>query len=300
MDRLGPPGLAGGMTTADNSATPDPARSGTFLVIGGTGTTGRRVAARLTALGLPVRVGSRGGDPRFDWHDPAGWDRVLDGVTALYLVPLDGERLTRPFLARAGERGVRRVVLLSGRGADIPGYLPGDNPLGTTHLDGEAALRESGLAWTVLRPGWFTQNFTEGFFAEAVRTGELRLPAGDGAVPFVDAEDIAAVAVAALTGEGHTGRAYELSGPRALTFAQAAAELSAASGRPLRYVPVSVAEFVRDQTASGVPEPEARWTAELFAPILRGEEERLSAGVRQALGREPRDFADALRAPGPA
>ncbi|MEU3522410.1 NAD(P)H-binding protein [Streptomyces sp. NPDC038707] len=267
-----------------------------FLVTGGTGTTGGRVVSLLRAQGAPVRVASRHGEPRFDWLDRTTWDRALDGVRAVYLVPLDGHLLTRPFVERAVRLGVERVVLLSGRGVDVPGYSGEANSAGATHVDGESAVRDSGVAWTILRPAWFAQNFSEGVFRDAVLAGELRLPAGDGAVSFVDAEDIAAVAVAALTEDGHAGRTYELSGPRALTLTEAVAEIAAATGRAVRYVPVPPGEFVAGLTARGWPAAAAEDYAEAVSPIRRGLDEHLSDGVRRALGRRPRDFTDYVRA----
>ncbi|MFE7458907.1 NAD(P)H-binding protein [Streptomyces sp. NPDC057554] len=267
-----------------------------ILITGGTGKIGSRVASRLRERGAPVRVGSRSGEPPFDWHDRATWDTALDGVKAVCLVPLDGELLTRPFVERAAQLGVERVVLVSGRGVDVPGYSGEANSAGATHVDGESAVRGSGLAWTVLRPAWFAQNFSEGLFLDAVLAGELRLPAGDGAASFVDAEDIAAVAVAALTEDGHAGQTYELSGPRALTLAEAAAEISGATGRELRYVPLPHEEFVGELTARGWPPAAAEDFAEAVGPIRRGMDSHLSDGVRRALGREPRDLTDFVKA----
>ncbi|MEV0387426.1 NAD(P)H-binding protein [Nonomuraea sp. NPDC050643] len=261
-----------------------------ILVVGGTGKTGGRVAARLRDRGDTVRVGSRSGERRFDWNDRSTWEHALEGTRAVYVVPFDGAVLTRPFVERAEAAGVERLVLLSGRGVDVPGYADPDAPAGATHIDGESAVRASALSWTILRPGWFAQNFSEGFFRDAVLSGELRLPAGDGAASFVDADDIADVAVAALTGDGHAGRTYELSGPRALTIAEAAAEISAATGRPLRYVPLSPDAFVTELTTQGWPESEAKEYADVMAPIRLGLDAHLSDGVRQALGRAPRDF----------
>ncbi|MFI6289515.1 NAD(P)H-binding protein [Streptomyces sp. NPDC051018] len=226
----------------------------------------------------------------------ATWDAALEGVKAVFLVPYDGELLTRPFVERAAELGVERVVLLSGRGVDVPGYSGEANIAGATHIDGKSAVRDGGVAWTILRPAWFAQNFSEGIFLDAVLAGELRLPAGDGAASFVDTEDIAAVAVEALTGEGHSGQTYELSGPRALTIAEAAAEISAATGRDLRYVPLSHDEFVAELTGQGWAAAEAEDFAEAVGPIRRGMDAHLSDGVRRALGREPRDFTEYVKA----
>jgi uncharacterized protein YbjT (DUF2867 family) len=267
-----------------------------ILVTGGTGKSGSRVVSQLRAQGASVRVASRSGEPQFDWLDRATWDSALDGVKAVYLVPIDGELLTRPFIERAVHLGVERVVLLSGRGVDVPGYSGEANIAGATHVDGESAVRDSGITWTILRPAWFAQNFSEGIFLDAILAGELRLPAGDGAASFIDAEDIAAVAVAALAEDGHGGQTYELSGPRALTIAEAIAEISQATGRDIRYVPLSPEEFVAELTGQGWPSAEAENYAEAVSPIRRGMDSYISDGVQRALGRQPRDFSDYVKA----
>ncbi len=267
-----------------------------ILVTGGTGKSGSRVVSQLRAQGASVRVASRSGEPQFDWLDRATWDFALEGVKAVYLVPIDGELLTRPFIERAVHLGVERVVLLSGRGVDVPGYSGEANIAGATHVDGESAVRDSGITWTILRPAWFAQNFSEGIFLGAILAGELRLPAGDGAASFIDAEDIAAVAVAALAEDGHGGQTYELSGPRALTIAEAIAEISQATGRDLRYVPLSPEEFVAELTGQGWPSAEAEDYAEAVSPIRRGMDSYISDGVQRALGRQPRDFSDYVKA----
>ncbi|WP_405820770.1 NAD(P)H-binding protein [Streptomyces sp. NBC_00838] len=262
-----------------------------ILVTGATGKSGRRVVGQLRSKGLPVRAAARNGEHAFDWTDSRSWDSALEGVRSLYLVQLDGTKLVRPFVERALRHGVRRIVLASGRGIDDPDYAKDSGGVLEGILDSEAAVRESGLEWTISRPGWFAQNFSEGFFADAVRTGELRLPAGDGGASFVDAEDIAAVVVAALTEDGHTGRTYELSGPRAVTLTEAAATISTAAGREIRYVPVSVAEYVADLVHQGLPAADAEAFADVVAPLREGRDAYVSDGVQRALGRAPRSFA---------
>jgi uncharacterized protein YbjT (DUF2867 family) len=262
-----------------------------ILITGGTGKVGTRVVSRLLRGNVAVRVGSRSGTPRFDWTDQNTWDGALHGSRTVFIVPHDGELLTRPFVQRARDFGIERIVLLSGRGVDVPGYAGDNNAAGKTHIDGEDAVRSCGLAWTILRPGWFAQNFSEGFFRDAVLAGEVRLPAGDGAVSFVDAEDIAAVAVAAMTEDGHEGQTYELSGPRALTIAAALGLISEATGRTVRYVPLTVEAFITHLEDAGWPKIDAEAYADAFVPIRRGMDEHLSDGVQHALGRPPRDFA---------
>lgn len=191
--------------------------------------------------------------------------------------------------------GVRRLVLASGRGIDDPDYAKDSGGVREGVLDSEAAVRESGLEWTISRPGWFAQNFSEGFFADGIRAGELRLPAGDGAAGFVDAEDIAAVVVAALTDDRHAGRIYELSGPRAVTLAEAVATISEATGRDIRYVPLSVEEYVVELVRQGVPPADARAFADVVEPLGKGTDAYVSDGVQRALGRPPRTFAEFAR-----
>ncbi len=265
----------------------DPGSDGTILVIGASGKTGRRVTERLQAAGRRVRPVSRSTDPRFDWQDDTTWAPALDGVDAVYMtyfpdLALPGAAETVDSFARlAVERGVRRLVLLSGRGEEGA-------------QKAERYLQESGADWTIVRCAFFYQNFDENF-ADSIRHGVLAMPAGDTAEPFVDADDIADVVVAALSADRHIGQLYELTGPRLLTLAQAAEELGAAIGREVRYVPVSAKEFGDELSAHGMPEKDATHLAELLTEVLDGRSAHLCDGVQRALGRAPRDFADYAR-----
>ncbi|NUW37726.1 NAD(P)H-binding protein [Nonomuraea sp. SMC257] len=256
----------------------------TTLVLGGTGKTGRRVIDRLTALGRPVRSGSRSSSPAFDWADLDGWPAVLQGVESMYVtyypdLAVPGSQADiRALTELAVQSGVRRMVLLSGRGEPEAQAC-------------ERIVQESGLEWTIVRCAWFMQNFNEGYLLDAVQAGVIALPAGDVAEPFVDADDIADVAVAALTEDGHAGRVYELTGPRLLTFADAAAELSAALGGPVEYVPVKPEEFAAGAAEAGVPAEDIEMLNALFAEVLDGRNAYVVDGVREALGRPARDFA---------
>ncbi|MDP9843809.1 NAD(P)H-binding protein [Streptosporangium lutulentum] len=260
----------------------------TTLVLGGTGKTGRRVVERLTARGLSPRAGSRSGEPPFDWEDQATWAPVLKDVDAVYLsyqpdLAFPGAVATvRSFTALAVESGVRRLVLLSGRGEEEA-------------LACERTVRGSGAEWTILRSSWFCQNFSEDYLLEPVLGGVVAFPAGDVAEPFIDVEDIADVAVAALTEDGHAGQLYELTGPRLLTFADAAGEIAKASGREVEYVPVSFEQYAAALAEHGVPAEYATPLLDLFARVLDGRNAYLTDGVRRALGREPRDFTDYAR-----
>jgi uncharacterized protein YbjT (DUF2867 family) len=257
----------------------------TTLVLGGTGKTGRRVVRRLAARGHPVRVGNRSGEPPFDWEDPDTWAEVLSGVQAVYLcyapdlaVPGAVERVGGLAELAVG-LGVRRLVLLSGRGEDEARRC-------------ERAVQAAGADWTVLRCAWFCQNFSEGYLLGPVVGGEVLLPAGAVPEPFVDAEDIAEVAAAALTQKGHGGQIYELTGPRLLTFAEAVGEIAGATGRPIRYGQISPDQYGTILAGQGVP-AEILWLMRyLFVTVLDGRNAQLADGVQRALGRAPRDFAD--------
>jgi uncharacterized protein YbjT (DUF2867 family) len=281
------------METQKKMETENTQETKTTLVLGGTGKTGRRVVEQLRTLGLPARVGSRSGEPPFDWEDHTTWVPALRRVDSVYVtyypdlaVPGSVEAV-RSFAQLAVENGVRRLVLLSGRGE-------------AENERAELALREvvdakAGAEWTILRSTWFMQNFSEDYMLEHVLSGEIRLPAGSVPTPFLDADDIADVAVAALTEGGHAGKLYELTGPRSLTFAEAAAEISKATGREIRYVPVSLEEHAAEATEHGVPAEVVELLTYLFAEVVDDRNADTTDGVRRALGREPRDFRDYAR-----
>jgi uncharacterized protein YbjT (DUF2867 family) len=257
------------------------------LVLGATGTTGRRVADRLAARGVATRLGSRSGEPPFDWADETTWPAVLHDVTAAYLVfypdlvapgALDS---VRRFAGAAVAGGVRRLVLLSGRGEELAQLA-------------EQAVLASGVDATIVRCAFFAQNSEKGF-EEFIRAGTVALPAPEVGEPFVDADDIADVVVAALTEDGHAGELYELTGPRLLTFEESVAEIAKATGRDIGYQRVAAAEFIAGLVEQGIPEEEAAVFAEIFGTVLDGRNAHLTDGVRRALGRPPRDFADYAR-----
>ncbi|MGW1048616.1 NmrA family transcriptional regulator [Streptomyces sp. NPDC002521] len=260
----------------------------TVVVTGASGRTGSRVAAAARAAGLTVRAASRAHG--FDWQDGSTWEPVLRGADAAYLVyPTDVGDPSAPEavgrLARAAVGlGVRRLVLLSARGEEQA-------------LPTEEALAESGAEWTAVRAAWFAQNFSEGPLLEELRTGgELVFPGGAVREPFVDVRDIADVVVAALTdGDGYVGRALEVSGPRLLTFGEAVGEVAAAAGRKLAYRAVSPRDYGERLAGFGVPPEEVEFLVELFASLLDGRNAHVSEGVRQVLGRAPRDFGDYAR-----
>ncbi len=258
------------------------------LVLGGTGKTGRRVATQLRQRGITARVVSRSARQRFDWHDDDTWAPAVEGMRSAYVLSIDAGPDVGRFTRFAVRSGVRRLVLLSGRAW----ALSGDESL----LSSEHAVTDAGGEWTILRSAWFAQNFSEEtYLRDMVLDGEIKLPAGDGLAPFVDVNDIAAVAVAALTEDGHARQIYDLSGPRLLTFGAAADEMAQALGRDVRYIPVSADDFVADMTTRGFPAESAKFLSDIFGWIDRGDEAHVSDGVRRVLGREPRDFSHYVR-----
>ncbi|WP_371625186.1 NAD(P)H-binding protein [Streptomyces sp. NBC_01116] len=279
------------MTQTDTTSAQEP-----VLVIGGTGKTGRRVVARLRERGVETRAASRSGDTLFDWADLTTWAAALDGVATVYITPLDTTPSPTPaFVEQAVAGGVRRLVLLSARGTDVPGFFGPGYEDGGPHGEGERAVRASGVTWTILRPGWFAQNFSEGVFLDAVLAGELALPTGDGKAAFVDADDIAEVAVAALTEDGHAGQEYGLSGPRALGMDEVLDEIAKETGKRAAYVRVDTDAFRAGLVAQGFEDVEAGLWTDALRPITTSAEAPVLDGVRRALGREPRDFAAFVR-----
>lgn len=255
----------------------------TFGVIGATGKTGRRIADRLEATGRIVRRLSR---PTFDWNEPAGWAAALTGIDRLYVafVPDLAATGSDAVIARLTEvaraTGVTRLVLLSGRGEH------------GARLAEEVVLA-SDIERTIVRASWFSQNFTEGMLAGSVADGFVAIPAGDRREPFVDVDDIADVAVAALTGDGHDGRVYEVTGPQLLGFADAAALLTEARGHPVAYLPISLEEF-HAAISDDLGTESADLLTDLCREVFDGRNESLGDGVQQVLGRAPRSLREVL------
>lgn len=254
------------------------------LVIGATGKTGSRVASILDQKGVPVRRGSRSAAIPFDWDRPETWNAALDGVISAYVtyfpdiaIPGAVEKV-EALAAAAKAAGVEHLVMLTGRGEHHARL-------------GEDVIRASGVDYTIVRAAWFAQNFSEGYLRDPVLDGVLPMPGGDILEPIIDIDDIADVAVAALTEDGHRGELYEVTGPRLMSFAQMAAELGAATGHPVRHIPISFEEF-----RAGVAEAAGPFIADVFEAIARetldGRNAHLTDGIERALGRKPRDFAE--------
>ena len=272
----------------NSNSTKSLTQSGLVLVLGATGKTGRRIATNLETIGVPVRRGSRSAAPSFDWNNEATWDACLDGVAAAYInyapdLAMPGATDSiQSFVDKAKHRGVKRLVLLSGRGEEEAQAC-------------ERIVQQSGIDWTVVRASWFNQNFSEGAFVEMVQAGQITLPDVETPEPFVDVDDIAEVVTVALTQPGHVGEVYEVTGPRMLTLADVAAEISNATDREISYVPVPHEAFVQEISESGAPRDVVWMLDYLFATVLDGRNAYVTDGVERALGRAPKDFADFAR-----
>lgn len=258
-------------------------KSDPIVIIGGNGKTGARVNARLHALGYSTRPVSRSTSPSFDWDNPETWRAALKGTRAAYVtyqpdlaVP-KAESAISAFVQMAIENGLEHVVLLSGRGEQ-----------GAQRA--EEVLKASGISWNIVRASWFFQNFSESFMLEGILAGELVLPAGATIEPFIDADDIADVVVATLTEPGHREKVYEVTGPRALTFAQCVEEISATLARPVKYRSIPVDQFMDALRQEGVPEDMQWLLHELFTVVFDGRNSEVMPGVQEALGRPARDF----------
>lgn len=254
-----------------------------ILIIGKNGKTGSRVNQRLQALGYATRPVSRSTRPSFDWENPAAWRSTIEGTDTAYVtyqpdlaVP-GAESTIKAFVRVAAEAGLKHIVLLSGRGEK-----------GAERA--EEILKASGLSWNIVRASWFCQNFSESFMLEGILAGELVLPAGDTVEPFIDADDIADVVVAALTEPGHRNKLFEVTGPHALTFAQCIQEISGALGRPVKFTTVPIDTYINVLHEQGVPEDLQWLLRELFTVVFDGRNSKVMRGVEEALGRPATDF----------
>ena len=262
--------------------------TGPVLVLGGTGKTGRRIVSGLKRRGIETRIGSRSASPAFDWQDPDGWDATLKGAHSVYIsytpdlaVPAAKEAILE-LVHRAKAHGVKHLVLLSGRGEPDAQAC-------------ERIVQESGIDWTIVRASWFNQNFSEGEFLQLVLSGNITLPVGHVREPFIDADDIADVTVAALTETGHAGEVYEVTGPRLMTFEDVARDIANASGRPVKFVRIPSEDFLQGLRQAGAPDDQIWLLDYLFTNVLDGRNAHLTDGVQRALGRPPKDFSEFAR-----
>lgn len=265
-----------------------------ILVTGASGNVGRVVLRTLREAGADVRATYRSGSPTpggvaFDFTEPATWSDAFRGVDAMFLVrpPALGNvrRDLLPAMAAAREAGVRRVVFLSLQGAERNPIVP--------HAAVESWLRRSGLAWTFIRASFFFQNLSTTHAPDIRDRDEIVVPAGRGATAFVDAEDVGAVAAAALLRpSGHQDRAWTVTGGRALTYTEVAEILTGELRRPIRYAPAGLARYAQHARVSlGMPWGMVAVTAAIYTTARLGLAAGLTDDVRVVLGRAPIDFA---------
>lgn len=260
-----------------------------ILVIGGTGKTGQKVVKRLSEAGHNVRIGSRSATPAFDWENPETWSQSMEGMDKVYItfqpdlaVPgaLEAiEELTK----KAKQSNVKKLVLLSGKGEREAELC-------------EQVVIHSGLDYTIVRASWFNQNFSESFFLEPILEGFVALPQAEAKVPYVDTDDIADVAVAALLGEEHNGKIYQLTGPRQLTFKEVIQEISDATGRDIAFTPIALPAYTQVMKQQGVP-ADFVWLIEyLFSEVLGNPNNaEITHDIEKVLGRKPKDFSQYVK-----
>jgi len=258
-----------------------------ILIVGKTAKTGLRVERKLQNLGYATRGVSRSTSPSFDWQDATTWPDALEGTQSAYvtyypdLAMPNAEKTVSDFVSMATQTGLKHLVLLSGRGEK-----------GAERAEG--ILRNSGLDWNIVRASWFMQNFSEGFMIEGILNGELKLPAGQTTEPFIDIDDIADVVVASLTQPDLRNRLFEVSGPRALSFAQCTEQIAAAVGYPVKFTQIPVEDFIQPLREQGLPEEMLWLMRELFTVVLDGRNSKPVFGVEEALGRPATDFNEYL------
>lgn len=256
-----------------------------FLVLGGTGKTGRKVVQRLESMNMDVRIGSRNANPAFDWTNPTTWQDVLEGVDKVYVtyhpdlaVPGALETI-KNLIHLAIEKGVKQMVLLSGKGEKEAQAC-------------EKLLVNSGIEYTVVRASWFNQNFSESFFLDPIKAGYVALPKAEAKVPYVDTDDIADVVVKALTESGHSGQIYEMTGPRTLTFSEVVQEIATATNREIQFSSISLPDYVHMLEEMKVPADYVWMINYLFSEVLDADgNDVVSNDIEKVLGRKARDFS---------
>lgn len=260
-----------------------------ILVLGGKGKTGRRIVERLTKKGHNVRIGSRAENPAFDWNKPAGWPAVLENIESVYItyqpdLAVPGAKEAIEALTKvAKEQGVKKLVLLSGKGEVEAERC-------------EKLVMNCGLDYTIIRASWFNQNFSESFFLDPILAGHVALPQAEVKVPYIDANDIADVAVEALLNEQHNGKIYELTGSRFLTFKEVVHEIAEATGRDIQFTAISLPEYNKMMEEHGIPTDYIWLINYLFTEVLGNDDNQvITHGIEQVLGRKPKDFSDYVR-----
>lgn len=259
-----------------------------ILVLGGKGKTGRRVAERLSKMGHKVRIGSRSETPAFDWDKPETWGKAMEGMDRMYItfqpdlaVPGAFEAI-QGLMEEAKRQNIQKVVLLSGKGEKEAERC-------------EQVIIDSGVAHTIVRASWFNQNFSESFFLEPIQHGFVALPHADVEVPYVDAEDIAAVVVDALLYEEHNDQIYQLTGSRLLTFREIISKIARVTDRAIAFTPVTLPAYIKALEEQGVPADYVWLINYLFSEVLANPDNQVvTHDIEKVLGRKPIDFSEYL------
>lgn len=269
-------------------ASKNPQQPRNILVIGGTGKTGRRVVERLKTRDIPVRIGSRAGEPPFDWENPETWAGAIDGMDTVYItfqpdLAVPGARKAiEGFTSLAVKGGIQKMVLLSGRGEKEAELC-------------EQVVMNAGVDWTIVRASWFNQNFSESFFLYPILAGHVALPRGEALVPYVDADDIADVVVESLLDDKHVGQTYELTGPRQLTFKQVTEEISKVTGRDIKFESITMDKYTKLLREYQVPEDYIWLINYLFTEVLVDRNSGVTNDIEKVLGRKAKDFTEYAR-----
>ncbi len=257
-----------------------------FLIIGGTGKTGRKVVESLRVLNQEVRVGSRGAEIPFDWDNPKTWDDALNGIDKMYItfqpdLAVPGAKDAIEALVNlAKTKGVQKVVLLSGKGEQEAERC-------------EAVIMNSGLDYTIVRANWFMQNFSESFLLDPIVQGVVALPMYQYKVPYVDTGDIADVVVESLLHEEHNGKIYQLTGPEGYTFPEVVELIAERTGREIEFVPISLEDYVKVLNSMDLPEGYSWLLEYLFSHIITNlSNEEITDDIELVLKRKPRSFSD--------
>ena len=260
-----------------------------ILVTCGTGKTGRRVVDRLKTRDITARIGSRAGEPPFDWENPETWAGVLDGMDTVYInyhpdLAIPGARKAiEGFTSQAVKSGIQKMVLLSGKGEKEAELC-------------EQVVMNAGTDWTIVRASWFNQNFSESFFLDPILAGHVALPRGEALVPYVYADDIADVVVESLLDDKHVGKTYELTGPRQLTFKQVTEEISNATGRDIVFNSITLEEYKKMLREYQLPEDYIWLINYLFTEVLLlSSNSAVTNDIQKVLGRKAKDFAEYAR-----
>ncbi|MEC7770857.1 MAG: NAD(P)H-binding protein [Bacteroidota bacterium] len=264
-------------------------RKDNFLIIGGTGKTGRKVVESLEFLNQNVRIGSRFSKPAFDWNNEDTWENALEGVDKMYItyqpdLAVPGALQSIEQLIRlAKKKNLKKVVLLSGKGEREAELC-------------EQVVIHSGLDYTIVRASWFSQNFSESFFLEPIQQGFVALPQAEVQVPYVDTGDIADVVVEALLHNEHNGNIYQLTGPTTLSFKEAIAEIANATNRDIAFAPISIEEYVVAMKEHDVP-ADFVWLIEyLFTEVLGNPMvSETTNDIEKVLKRKPKSFAEYVK-----